>query len=121
MQKAGRELYRRLSTFGDHLAKAGRGLGGAVEAYNKAVGSLERNVLPQARRFNDLGVGVSDQPMPEPEPIDSMPRLLQAPELVAPDQDPPDDEQGYPEAEPESPVRMLPFGGAEAIGIRRRG
>ncbi len=81
VQKAGRELYRRLSTFGDHLAKAGRSLGGAVDAYNKAVGSLERNVLPQARRFNDLGVGVSDQPMPEPEPIDAMPRLLQAPEL----------------------------------------
>jgi DNA recombination protein RmuC len=120
VQQAGRELYRRLSTFGEHLAKAGRSLGGAVEAYNKAVGSLERNVLPQARRFNDLGVGVSDQPMPEPEPIDSMPRLLQAPELVAPDQAL-KDEPGYAEAEPDSPVRMLPFGGIGAIGIRRRG
>ncbi len=114
VQKAGRELYRRLSTFGDHLAKAGRGLGSAVDAYNKAVGSLERNVLPQARRFNDLGVGVSDQPMPEPEPIDAMPRLLQSPELVAGDAGSRDEGSDPEEAEREGPVRegpvrMLPF------------
>ena len=58
------------STSGFHVRGSSRqGRAGASEArstsYNKAVGSLERNVLPQARRFNDLGVGVSDQPMPE--------------------------------------------------------
>ncbi|MGO9344137.1 MAG: DNA recombination protein RmuC [Acidimicrobiales bacterium] len=121
VQKAGRELYRRLSTFGDHLAKAGRSLGGAVDAYNKAVGSLERNVLPQARRFNDLGVGVSDQPMPEAEPIDAMPRLLQAPELVAGDLDSHDGESGLTGAEPEGPVRMLPLAGIETMSSRRHG
>jgi DNA recombination protein RmuC len=109
VQKAGRELYRRLSTFGDHLAKTGRSLGSAVDAYNKAVGSLERNVLPQARRFNDLGVGVSDQPMPEAEPIDAMPRLLQSPELVAGDPESHDEESDLEEAEREGPVRMFPF------------
>jgi DNA recombination protein RmuC len=81
IQKAGRELYKRLATFGDHLARAGKRLGGAVDAYNEAIGSLERNVLPQARRFNDLGVGTSDRMMPEPEPIHSLPRLVQATEL----------------------------------------
>ncbi len=121
VQKAGRELYRRLSTFGDHLARAGRSLGGAVDAYNKAVGSLERNVLPQARRFNDLGVGVSDQPMPEAEPIDSMPRLLQAPELVAGDEASRDEVSDRPDAEQEGAVRMLPLAGIETISSRRHG
>ncbi len=121
VQKAGRELYRRMSTFGDHFAKAGRSLGGAVEAYNKAVGSLERNVLPQARRFNDLGVGVSDQPMPEAEAIDSMPRLLQAPELLAGDQASGDDQRDSLTPESDSPVRMLPLAGVEPIDSRRHG
>jgi DNA recombination protein RmuC len=115
VQKTGRELYKRLSTFGDHLAKAGRGLGSAVDAYNKAVG-----VLPQARRLSDLGVGVADQPMPEPEPIDAMPRLLQAPELVAGDQESADGEPES-EAEHEGPVRMLPFAGIDTISSRRHG
>ena len=56
VQDMGRELYKRLATFGEHMARTGRSLSGAVDAYNKAVGSLERNVLPQARRFHELGV-----------------------------------------------------------------
>ena len=83
VQVLGRELYKRLATFGDHMARTGRGLAGAVEAYNKAVGSLERAVLPQARRFHDLGVvGGGDKEMPALEPVDSVARHLQAPELT---------------------------------------
>src|SRR5580698_4331541 len=70
VQHLGRDLYTRLATFGEHLARAGRSLGGAVDAYNKAVGSLERNVLPQARRFQDLGVGGSDKDVPMLDPVD---------------------------------------------------
>ena len=55
VQQIGRELYKRLATFGEHMARTGRSLSGAVDAYNKAVGSLERNVMPQARRFQELG------------------------------------------------------------------
>lgn len=84
VQQIGRELYKRLCVFGDHLAKTGRGLAGAVEAYNKAVGSLEHKVLPQARRFQDLGVvGSADKELSELDAIDSMPRRLEAPELAA--------------------------------------
>jgi DNA recombination protein RmuC len=50
------ELHRRLATFTGHLARVGRSLAGSVEAYNSAVGSLERQVLPGARRFTELGV-----------------------------------------------------------------
>src|SRR5262249_31478727 len=42
----GRGLYKRLGTMGDHLDRLGRSLTGSVKAYNQAVGSLERQVLP---------------------------------------------------------------------------
>ncbi len=83
VQDMGRELYKRLATFGEHMARTGRSLGGAVDAYNKAVGSLERNVLPQARRFHELGVvGGADKEMPELEHIDANARALEAPEFA---------------------------------------
>lgn len=56
IRDVGEELYRRLATFSDHLAKLGRGLDGAVENYNKAVGSFEAKVVPGARRFSELGI-----------------------------------------------------------------
>jgi hypothetical protein len=59
--------------------------------------------------------------VPEPEPIDAMPRLLQAPELVAGDQEPVGEGADDTEAEPEGPVRMLPFAGIETISSRRHG
>jgi DNA recombination protein RmuC len=69
----GQELYRRLGNFSGHLGRVGVRLDGAVEAYNQAVGSLERQVLPQARRFTDLGV-TADDPLPALEPITQLAR-----------------------------------------------
>ena len=69
----GQELYSRLGTFTGHLGKVGQRLGGAIEAYNAAVGSLERQVLPQARRFTDLGV-TSDSALPTLEPVTQLAR-----------------------------------------------
>jgi DNA recombination protein RmuC len=120
IQKTGRELYKRLSTFGEHLAKAGRSLGGAVDSYNKAVGSLERNVLPQARRFHDLGVGSADNEVPEPEQLDCVPRLLQAQELTAAEQPDETSAVACEVVELDSPVRALPFGPIEDIRSRLR-
>ncbi|HZU79031.1 MAG TPA: DNA recombination protein RmuC, partial [Acidimicrobiales bacterium] len=77
VQRIGRDLYKRLATFGEHLAKAGRGLSSAVDAYNKAVGSLERSVLPQARRFQELGVVAGDSTLPELDRIDATARRPQ--------------------------------------------
>jgi len=50
------QLYERLATFGEHVTNLGKSLGDGVKAFNSAVGSLERMVLPSARRFTDLGV-----------------------------------------------------------------
>ncbi len=76
----GRELYKRLSTMGAHFSKLGRTLDGAVDAYNKTVGSLERQVLVQARRFEQHGItGIEP---PELQPIERQTRPLAAAELV---------------------------------------
>jgi DNA recombination protein RmuC len=75
-----RELYGRLATLGDHVGKVGTALGGAVTAYNKAVGSLESRVLVSARKLAEMGV--SDQPLPVPAQVELAPRQPQAPELV---------------------------------------
>lgn len=50
------ELYERLSTYTGHMSDIGKELDSAVKAYNRSVGSLERMVLPSARRFTDLGI-----------------------------------------------------------------
>ncbi|KAB1914820.1 DNA recombination protein RmuC [Micromonospora sp. AMSO31t] len=75
-----RELYGRLSTLGDHVGKLGGALGGAVTAYNRAVGSLEARVLVSARKLAELGV--SDQELAAPAQVELAPRQPQAPELV---------------------------------------
>ena len=50
------DLYGRLGTFVTHMNRVGRQLASSVENYNRAVGSLERKVLPGARKFTELGV-----------------------------------------------------------------
>jgi DNA recombination protein RmuC len=52
----GKELYSRLATMGGHVGKVGRNLDTAVSAYNSLVGSLESQVLSQAKRFEDLNI-----------------------------------------------------------------
>jgi DNA recombination protein RmuC len=69
----GQELHKRLSTFIGHLSRTGRSLSGAVDAYNSAVGSLERQVLPGARRFSELGAAAGE-PLASVEPIERLVR-----------------------------------------------
>ncbi|GIJ50081.1 hypothetical protein Val02_69670 [Virgisporangium aliadipatigenens] len=75
-----RELYGRLSTMGDHLAKVGTSLSASVTAYNRAVGSLEARVLVSARKLAELGVSGTD--LPAPPQVEVAPRSVQATELV---------------------------------------
>ncbi len=83
----GKELYKRLANMGDHLAKVGKSLAGATDAYNKAVASLETRVLVTARKFKDLGTTGLDDEIEELPPVEVAPRLLQAPELGGEDGD----------------------------------
>jgi DNA recombination protein RmuC len=77
---AGKELYSRLSTLGSHVDKLGRSLNTAVTDYNKTVASMERSLLPSARRLADLGV-VGDA-MSEPRAVDATATRPVAPELT---------------------------------------
>jgi DNA recombination protein RmuC len=67
------QLYERLTTFTTHFAGLGKALGDSVRAFNSSVGSLERMVLPSARRFTDLGVQPRQRLTPL-KPLEDMPR-----------------------------------------------
>jgi DNA anti-recombination protein RmuC len=87
----GRDLYRRLGTLGGHVDKLGKTLARSVDDYNKMVGSLERNVLVQARRMADLEV--TDTELAGPAPVDAVPRVPTAPDLLVAE---PDREEARP-------------------------
>lgn len=67
-------LHQRLATFAEHVDSMGRALDQSVKNYNKAVGSLERQVLPAARRFTELGVQAKKE-LPTLDPVETAPRL----------------------------------------------
>ncbi len=51
----GVEIYDRLATLADHLTKLGKSLDGAVDNFNKVVGTVEGRVLVSARKMGELG------------------------------------------------------------------
>lgn len=81
VSRLGKQLYDRIATLAGHFVRLRKSLDGAVGAYNEAVGSLERSVLPAARRFAQHGVPAKSEIAPL-EPIERAGRPLQAPELV---------------------------------------
>ena len=60
MQSEAAELYRRIDTVLESMAKTGRGLTTATDAYNKMIGSVEARLLPSMRRFREFGVPGDD-------------------------------------------------------------
>jgi DNA recombination protein RmuC len=75
VQRLAQDLYGRLTAFVGHMNKVGRQLASSVEHYNRAVGSLERNVLPGARRFVELGMQPRKD-MEQIEPLESLTRTM---------------------------------------------
>ena len=82
----GRELYERLTVTGGHLSKLGASLDRAVSTYNEAVGSLERRVLPTARRLGEASL--SEKELPALDAIAARSAPLRAAELVEPAAEP---------------------------------
>jgi len=84
ISELGQMLYDRLRTLAGHFDSLRKGLDSAVDAYNKAVGSLESRVLVSARRFKELGVSKGED-IPQLEPVDRTTRKLQSQDFLAQD------------------------------------
>ena len=73
-------MHARFSKFLSDFEKVGKGLTTAANAYDSAVGSMERRLLPQLRKVESLGVTPSKAIEP-PEPVEITVREITAPEL----------------------------------------
>ena len=73
IRELGEDLYHRLATFAEHLHKLGKNLDLSVEQYNKAIGSLDRQVLSGARKFTELGIE-KKKPIPELRIVENTPK-----------------------------------------------
>ncbi|MFO1376265.1 MAG: DNA recombination protein RmuC [Steroidobacteraceae bacterium] len=82
IRRLAEDLYQRLAVFRTHMAKLGGELEASVRAFNSAVGSLERNVLPGARKFTELGLR-SDRSIEVLETIETTPRGVELPRADA--------------------------------------
>jgi len=78
----GKNLYEAVRTLGDRVQTLGTRLKSTLEAYNDSVGSLEGNVLVKARKFKELQAANGGEEIKALEPIDRVPRMLQAAELT---------------------------------------
>jgi len=71
----GKELHSRLATMSEHMARMGKNLATANNAYNQMVGSFESQVLSQGRKFEALGAG-SAKTLETPPMVEASPRPL---------------------------------------------
>jgi DNA recombination protein RmuC len=82
ISELGKELYKRLADMGQHMTRLGNDLSGAIKSYNKTVGTLERRVLPSARRFKELEITPMRSTIATLPQISDTTRSLQAYELI---------------------------------------
>lgn len=75
------DLHTRISKFTEHLSRLGQRLGSSVDAYNQAVGSLERQVLPGARKFTEMGI----RPRKRIESLEPVDRQAREPQSLTDD------------------------------------
>lgn len=75
--ESAKELHRRLGRFVEPLAKVGRQLDSAVGAYNEAVGSFDRRVVPQVRKIEEAGAA-SEREVLAPPAIETTARAVTA-------------------------------------------
>ena len=78
--EAAKTLHARFGKFLGDFDRIGRGLRTATGAYDTAVGSMERRLLPQLRKVEGLGVAPGKE-IEAPTPVEATVREITAPEL----------------------------------------
>ena len=78
ISELGKELYKRVGDMSEHFADVGKKLTGAVDSYNKSVGSLETRVLVTARKFKELKATDASAEIAMVDPVDKTVRTLQS-------------------------------------------
>jgi len=78
--EAAKTLHARFGKFLGDFEKVGKGLRTATGAYDTAVGSMERRLLPQLRKVEGLGVAPGKE-IEAPTPVEATVREITAPEL----------------------------------------
>lgn len=73
IRDVGVELHKRLSILTSHAERLGKNLEASVDSYNRFLGSMERSVMPSAKRLAELGIE-SGRNIPEMTPLESSPR-----------------------------------------------
>ncbi|MBM7520352.1 DNA recombination protein RmuC [Nocardioides nitrophenolicus] len=76
----GQVLYRRILKLSEHVDKLGRSIQRSVKDFNTFTGSLERSVLPAARKLNAADPIAT---IPAPSEIEETPKALTSSEFAA--------------------------------------
>ena len=80
IKKTGQDLYSAIAIFAEHYDKVGRGLGTAVNAFNRSVGTMESRLIKSASKLKELGIAGRD--MPDVSPLEVSRRTFSKPELL---------------------------------------
>jgi DNA recombination protein RmuC len=80
----GHDLYKRIVDMQQHWNRAGKALSTAVEAYNKATGSLETRVMVTARKFQEMGAASTNLELPDTLVVENEVRELRMAEESPP-------------------------------------
>ena len=76
----GKVLYERLCVTMRHFEDIGSRLSAAVDAYNKAVGSMQRSVFPVARKFAELDRSLTVEDLEDIQQVEKAARQLDSPD-----------------------------------------
>jgi DNA recombination protein RmuC len=80
ISEAGKQLYERLCVMARHFENIGNRLSAAVDAYNSAVGSMQRSVFPVARKFAELDKSLAIEDLEDVQQVEKSARQLDAPD-----------------------------------------
>jgi DNA recombination protein RmuC len=81
IRKTGEDIYTRLAVFSEHLQDLGKHLTRSIGKYNEAIGSLEHNVLPSARKMKDLGISGGKKVLPVLPVVETIVRTTSSQDL----------------------------------------